>query len=368
MRERLKLLLPIALAVAASAFAQPPGGPAAQAPDVTSRTTLVLVPALVRTKAGAPVFTLAAKDFVVTDDGIEQMATVEEDTGREPLALVIAVETGGAGGRQLDKYGNLGPLIEAIIGGVPHRVAVVTFDSTPKLAQEFTADLNVVGEVLHGLEAGDRGGAILDGLDFSVDLLRRQPVAYRRAILLISETVDQGSQAKLEQALHAVSDTNTAIYSLGFSSAKSMAKNQSAHMFESSTPGPPHGCMGKDPNADPGQNKWEQAYECLSLLAPPLRLAKIAALAGMDGMRRNVPESVAQLTGGEYFQFSDARSLARDVIAISHHLPNRYVLSFHPPAPHAGFHAIGVKLKDYPELVVAARNGYWAEGDGAVAP
>ena len=59
--------------------------------------------------------------------------------------------------------------------------------------------------------------SILDGLAFSVDLLRHQPQTYRRAILLLSETIDHGSHTSLDQALRAVEDTNTIIYSVGFS-------------------------------------------------------------------------------------------------------------------------------------------------------
>ena len=169
----MKFVVLIALLSLSTAFAQTQEPTAAQTPTVTTRTTLVLVPALVRTRAGAPVFTLKATDFTLTDDGIEQKATVEEDTGSEPLALVVAVETGGSGARQLDKVRNLGPSIEAIIGSVPHRVAVVEFDSAPRLAQDFTSDLSAVADTLHSLEPGDRGSAILDGLRFSVDLARR---------------------------------------------------------------------------------------------------------------------------------------------------------------------------------------------------
>jgi VWFA-related protein len=237
---------------------------------------------------------------------------------------------------------------------------VVEIDSEAHLDQGFTSDLDAVGEIVSHLGSGDKGAAILDGLQFSVDLLRKQPPAYRRAILLVSETVDHGSRSSLDQALHAVSDTNTAIYSLAFSSAKSAAGHEAALIVNDPTPGPPGGCMGKDP-ADPDQNRLKQAFGCLGLLAPPLRLAKAAALAAADGLQRNVPESVAQLTGGESFKFSDARSLERDMQSISHHLPNRYVLSFHPPAPHPGFHAISLRLKEYPDLVVEARNGYWAD-------
>jgi hypothetical protein len=45
-----------------------------------------------------------------------------------------------------------------------------------------------------------------------------------------------------------------------------------------------------------------QAFDCLALLAPPLRLATIAFVAARDSLQKNVPETVARLTGGEYFK------------------------------------------------------------------
>jgi hypothetical protein len=72
---------------------------------------------------------------------------------------------------------------------------------------------------------------------------------------------------------------------------------------------------------------------------------------------------VAQLTGGEYFKFENSRSLVRDLLTISNHVPNRYVLSFQPQSPHAGFHAVELKLKDRPGLRLTARSGYWVDSD-----
>jgi hypothetical protein len=154
-------------------------------PSLRTQSNVVLVPALVKNTKGELVFTLKADDFIVTDDGIEQKLTLDEDTGSEPLALVIAVESGGTGRDKLASYRNLGSVIGALVGGVPHRIAVVDFDSAPELAQDFTADADVAGAALNNLEPGDKGAAILDGLKFSVDLLRKAPAGYRRAILLI---------------------------------------------------------------------------------------------------------------------------------------------------------------------------------------
>jgi hypothetical protein len=89
----------------------------------------------------------------------------------------------------------------------------------------------------------------------------------------------------------------------------------------------------------------------------------MAVQAGMDGLKHNVPETVAELTGGEYFQFKDAKSLERDLETISNHVPNRYMLTFHPQAPHPGLHAVTLRLKSYPNLDLEARNGYWVETD-----
>jgi len=347
------------------------------APALRTETNVVLVPALVRNAKGELVFTLKASDFRVTDDGVDQPLTLDEDTGSEPLALVIAVEVGGAGRIKLDNYRHLGAVIGAVVGGVPHRVAVVEFDSAASLVQDFTPDVDAVGAALNDLGPGDKGAAILDGLKFSVDQLRRQPPNYRRAILLISETMDRGSQAKLDDALRAISDTNTAIYSLGFSSGKADAAHYAYHELPVSKtaggfaigsnayPGPPHGCMGKDPDPDATQNKAAQAFDCLGLLVPPLALAKMAAIRTADSLQRNVPETVAQLTGGEYFKFENSRSLVRDLLTVSNHVPNRYVLSFQPQSPHPGFHALELRLKDRPGLRVTARSGYWADEKAA---
>jgi VWFA-related protein len=337
-------------------------------PALRTQTSVVLVPALVRNSKGELVFTLKATDFRVTDDGIEQALTLDEDTGGEPLALVVAVETGGGGRGKLENYRSLTAVIEAVVGGVPHRIAVVDFDSTARVVQDFTQNADAVGAALHDLDEGDKGAAILDGLAFSVNLLREQPANYRRAILLISETIDRGSQTKMEDALRAISDTNTAIYSLGFSSGKADAAHYADRELptqsgENAHPGPPHGCMGKDPDPDATQNKAVQAFDCLALLAPPLALAKLAAIRAADGLQRNVPETVAQLTGGEYFKFENGKGLVRDLLTISNHVPNRYVLSFQPQSPHAGFHAVELKLVGHPGLHLTARSGYWADSE-----
>jgi VWFA-related protein len=295
-------------------------------------------------------------------------------------------------------------MLESIIGNVPHEVAVVTFDSQPTLLQDFTSNTDTATNAIrtltpgctrqhhlddcasplaiHNLGLGDNGAAILDSLGFSVDLLRNQPTEYRRAILLISETLDRGSHLTLDQALRAISDTNTAIYSIGFSTGKSEAAHYASRelptqpggaparvsgavpFLENHHPNPPGGCMSKndpDPDPDATHNRAIQAYDCLTQLAPPLALAKMAAIVATDGLRRNIPETVAHLTGGEYFKLTNPANLERDLATISNHIPNRYVLSFQPQSPHPGLHAVTLSVPGYAKLQVTARTSYWAD-------
>ena len=112
-----------------------PSSPSAANPTtLTVRSTLVEVPVLVKTKGGQVVFELTADDFRLTDDGVAQQIRIEQDTDAQPLALAIVVETGGAGARHLVDYEQLDAILDALIGNVEHRVALIGFDSRPHLA------------------------------------------------------------------------------------------------------------------------------------------------------------------------------------------------------------------------------------------
>ncbi len=291
-------------------------------------------------------------------------------------------------------FWRLAPMVESVAGNVLHKIAVVAFDSQPRLVQDFTSDADATPTAIRGLTPGctrqhhldhcawpgsvhnvpigDNGAAILDGLEFSVDLLRQQPPEYRRAILLVSETLDRGSHTTLGETLRLVGETNTAIYGVGFSTGKSEAAHYAYRelptqpgraWLENHHPNPPSGCMGKDPDPDPdaNPNKVARAYDCLTQVMPPLALAKIATIAATDALKTNIPETVARLTGGEYFKLTDAKSLEHSLETISNHLPNRYFLSFQPQSPQPGLHVLSLRLKSYSNLNVTARVSYWAD-------
>jgi len=79
-------------------------------------------------------------------------------------------------------------------------------------------------------------------------------------------------------------------------------------------------------------------------------------------MRRNTPETVASMTGGEYEMFATGKGFEARMIDFTNHLHSRYLLRIEPKSPHAGLHRLRVRLRDAGDRTVLARSSYWAEG------
>jgi hypothetical protein len=91
-------------------------------------------------------------------------------------------------------------------------------------------------------------------------------------------------------------------------------------------------------------------------------------IATRNSLRKNVPETCARLSGGEYFSFKDPKTLRRDLFTISNDVPNRYVLTFRPESPHPGLHALAVELPSRPDFRLDARTEYWVDQPSDTAP
>ena len=103
--------------------------------------------------------------------------------------------------------------------------------------------------------------------------------------------------------------------------------------------------------------------DCLSQLAPPLRLATMAFLTARNGLRTNTAAALAQLTGGEFFRFSNAKDLREGLISVSHDTLNYYILSFRPTSLTPGPHALRLRLPNRPQLTLKSRTEYWIDDE-----
>lgn len=303
----------------------------AQEATIRSQSNVVLVPALVKDARGHAVYGLKAQDFIVEDDGVAQSIHLDEEAEAQPVSLVIAIQSGREAYREFPRIRGLSAMIQPILDQEGTLAAVVSFDSGIELSQDFTGDQRLVGNTLKTLEPGDGGAAILDAVKYSLNLLDKQPAGRQRVLLLVSETRDHGSHsAKIDDVVSAIGETNTTVYTLAFSPARSNVLDTV------------RGNNKDEMNAGP------------DLLAP-LRLIR-------EAMRKNTPKAISSMTGGEHASFDSQNGFETRLIDFTNHLHSRYLLSFQPRDPHPGLHELRVLLRDSPKVEILARGSYWANG------
>src|SRR5207302_4695911 len=199
------------------------------------------------------------------------------------------------------------------------------------LTRNLTRDASLVEADLKNLQAGDEGAAILDAIDHSVTLLKKEPNDRLRILLLISETRDHGSHVKLDDVVAAIGQSNALMYALAFSPALSNILD-----------------TGRGTN----KNEMHQRVDIIDLMYQTVQ-----------AMRKNIPATIASMTGGEYELFATRKKFEVRMNDFTNHLHSRYLLSFAPKSPHSGLHQIRVRLKDAGSAEVLARSSYWTEGE-----
>ena len=301
-----------------------------QETTLRSQSNLVLVPTLVKDQQGGVAYGLLAKDFVVEDDGVEQLVRLDEAPEGQPISLVVAIQRGRRAYAEFPRMQGLKSMLDPLFTLGTARVAVVEFDSHIDLTRNFTKDATLVEDDLRNLQQGDGGATILDAVDYSVKLLQKEPEERLRVLLLISETRDHGSHAKIDDTVAAIGQSNAVMYALAFSPSLSNILD-----------------TGRGTN----MNEMHNGVDIMDL-----------AYRTAQAMRKNIPSTIASMTGGEYELFATRKKFEVRVNDFTNHLHSRYLLSFAPKNPHPGLHQIRVRLKEAAEGTVLARSSYWAEG------
>jgi len=303
--------------------------PSQDEPTFRSETNLVLVPALVRDGSGHAVYGLQAKDFILEDNGVAQFVRLEDESDSEPLSIVVAIQIGRTAHREFPRIHGLKSMLRPILEEPQTEIALVEFDSGIQLARDFTSEGARIDQALDKIESGNGGAAILDVVQYSVNLLNKLPGERRRVLLLVSETRDHGSRwAKINDVVTLIGNSNTTVYSLVFSAALGDVID-------------PYRSGDQDVDAGPGGG------------AALLLMAQAA-------MKKNIPKAIASQTGGEYAQFETHNSFDNRMLDFTNHLHSRYMLSFEPKNPQPGLHRIRVRLAEPGDRAVLARGSYWA--------
>ena len=306
--------------------AEPPKPmPGEDQPMVSVTTNEVLVPTLVEKKNGTIIYGLKPKDFTLEDNGVPQKIHVQEEMDTAPVALVVAVEEGGASVLEFGKLAKLGPLLEMFMTDKRSRAALVGFDSEPHLIDDFTHSPDKLDASLKQLQPGDGGAAILDTISYAVDLLSSEQRGYRRVLLLISERRDHGSKhTKAAELVKKIGLSDVLVLAVSFSPSEA----EFIH--------------------DVGDNGENRTLNMVSAL-----------VMAVKAFKKNVAKEIAVLSGGEYTSFTGDKKFQARVLEAARDVRNRYLISFSPSNPTPGLHTIRVRTtQDYGARIVA-RESYW---------
>jgi VWFA-related protein len=300
--------------------------PQGETANLRVTTTEVLVPTLVEKRGGGILYGLKAGDFVLEDNGVPQKIRVQEEMDTAPVALVVAVEEGGASVLEFDKLAKMGPLLDIFLTDPRSRAALVGFDSEPDLLDDFTHNGDRINADLQQLQPGDGGAAILDTVNYAVALLETQPKEFRRVLLLISEERDHGSKhTKPAQLIQRIGESDVLVLSVSFSPALA----ELSHDVKDSSP--------------------DQAT--MNMVS--------ALVMAIKAFKKNVAKEVAEMSGGEYTTFVGDKRFEARVLTAAKDARNRYLITFSPTNLTPGLHTIRVRTtEDYGARIVARAN-YW---------
>jgi VWFA-related protein len=363
------LIFIAALLAATRAAAQAPEGPLAPDPDVQIqqapqaqikvRVTLVSTPVVVRNNKGEMIRNLDPKDFQVTDNGIPQKIT-HFDLGSDPISLVVLVENSSRISALLPQVRKTGILFTQTVMGPSGEAAVVSFNDSIDKLQDFTTSSDQIENTITHLSEGTSGAKLYDAMAAGVEMLTARPPqptetsATRRILMILAESADYGSFARLGEVLRRAQLANVTIYCVGLSTTRS--ELQAKHPPETQSPITPPGISGRPPfpgtPSTPDNDAEMAGVDITALAAWAIQHAE-------NVVKGQALEAAAAATGGVKISTFRDRSIEKAIDKIGGELHSQYNLSYSPTGNTAsGYHDISVTVTN-PALKVRARPGYY---------
>jgi VWFA-related protein len=328
-----RLAIPVTIALSLLFLAQSPQLPQPQE-KIRTRVNEVIVPVTVTNKSGDLILDLSQKDFHIFDSGVEQSITAW-DLGGDPLAVALVVETSSRLQPIAPAIHRMSSIFTETVMALNGEAAVITYDYGIEVHQPFTNDHDAVGRAISEVKFEVSQRKLYDGMAMAVDLLKAQPSTYRRIILVVGESEDDGSEATLGQIVRSASNANISIYAIGTSS------------------------VAADFRGDSGIAPLKIPELPTINAAGPAGFAIWLLERGTSKIKNHQLEIAAAATGGIHYRtFRDA-TIASALDTIGGELHAQYILSYTPAKdPHAGFNEIKVTVSR-PDVVTRTRPGYY---------
>jgi Ca-activated chloride channel family protein len=269
---------------------------------------LVQLPVIVTTKRGRVVQGLGPGDFMLYEDYVPQVIRYFGTESDQPISIAFLLDVSGSM-RQLGKLDEAKEAIRVFINsfGKDDRFGLVCFaDDQVAWVTEFTSD---VDRFLLRLSVQEGYGqtAIFDAIAATPRLVDER-IKGRKAIVLITDGIDNASRMSIFDAIQLARSVNVPIYTIGFSSFVD-------------------GLLPK----------------------------------GSRESRQRVLERFSEETGGLLFSVNDPDDLKEAVLKIQQELRFQYVIGYHPVRRLWDGSFRRIKLEAARNgLIVRTRTGYYA--------
>jgi VWFA-related protein len=367
--------------------AQPAPQDQQETTTIKKDVNVVNVLATVRNKQGQIVTTLTKDDFKLEDDGKLQTIRYFAKVTDLPLTLGLLVDTSVSQRRVLEQERTASyTFLEQLLREWKDKAFVVHFDMEIELLQDLTNSRPKLEAALQKLEVpnmrqaqtggsndpsqpqwGGGGTKLYDAIFLASDEITAKQQG-RKALIILSDGVDQGSKVSLSRAIEAAQRSDTLVYTILF--ADPQAYNNVAGGY----PGGHHGGMGypgggypgggypgggRHGGGYPGGGYPGGGYPGGSGGGGNPGGGGRTSHGHADG--KQVMQQLAQQTGGRFYEVSKHESIEQIYASIGEELRNQYSLGFTPDRAQAdeGYHKI-LLTTTQKDLTVQARDGYYS--------
>ena len=284
-----------------------PGDTSFPEPTLRVDSSLVLIPAQVTTREGAPIMDLKRQDFRISEDGAEQEITyfAKDDA---PVSIGLLLDSSGSMKNKKQKSSEAAAAFFKTANS-EDEFFLVEFDDRPKLAVPFTGDTDILyREITHTRPFGQT--SLFDAIHMALGVMKKARHE-RKALVILSDGGDNRSRRTFTAIKGDVLEADVQLYAMGIY--------------------PPEGPSQGSPEESKGPELLEQ---------------------------------LAELTGGRHFPVLDLGTLADVSTRIGQLLRNRYLLGYNPTNASRDGRYRGVKLDlaaaADPGVHVQYRKGYYA--------
>jgi VWFA-related protein len=336
------------LAVCGLSIAQEP-----EAPTFIVGTEYVIAPVTVVDGRGRFVTGLTPLDFQLYDN--KKLQVITEDLASHPVSLAVAIQSNAAVEKILPQIQKSASLFDSLVLGEGGEMTVIGFDHRiQRLTQGFTADPDKIKEAFKKLKPGSTSSRLNDAAMDGINQLRNRPKNFKRILLLISESRDNGSELHVRDVMDAADFANVVIYSVDISHLITSLTAKAEPNRPSPTPVPTRSLPGGYVNT-PTTDSQQDMGNWMPVIKDIFTATKAIFV-------KNPLEVYTKYSGGREYSFMTQRGLDQAISDIGEELHSQYLLTYRPNnRSEAGFHEIVVQIA-LQDLKVRTRNGYWYAG------